>query len=114
MGVTPSTRTKTKTRRHLRDIDQIKADLTSPRHLELFKLTKAPEDLPGLGQHYCIECSKWFATEPDLTVHQKGKPHRRRVKALERPYTHQEADAAIGLWTDNGPAKTKTQEVEMS
>ncbi|KAK3346288.1 hypothetical protein B0T25DRAFT_583505 [Lasiosphaeria hispida] len=82
MGVTPSTRTKTKTRRHLRDIDQIKADLTSPRHLELFKLTKAPEDLPGLGQHYCIECSKWFATEPDLTVHQKGKPHRRSNRQI--------------------------------
>ncbi|KAK4124162.1 hypothetical protein N657DRAFT_680195 [Parathielavia appendiculata] len=108
-------RTKTKTRRRTRDIDQIKADLTSPRHLQQYKETKAAEDLPGLGRHYCVECAKWFETETSLVVHRKGKPHKRRLKQLrEGPYTHEEANAAIGYRIDNGPEKTKSQEVEMS
>lgn len=38
-----------------------------------------------------------------------------RLKQLrEGPYTHKEADAAVGLWTDNGKERTKTQEIEMS
>ncbi|KAK3941171.1 zinc finger domain-protein [Diplogelasinospora grovesii] len=113
MGVIAK-RTMTKTRRKLRDLDQIKADLTSPRHLAQHKETKAAEDLPGLGQHYCIECAKWFETETSLVVHRKGKPHRRRVKQLrEGPYTHEEANAAGGLRIDNGPEKAKTREIEM-
>jgi len=59
-------------------VDQIKADLLSPRHLELFKEAKAAEELPGLGKHYCIECAKWFETEVSLVDHRKGKPHKRR------------------------------------
>ncbi|KAL1852030.1 hypothetical protein VTK73DRAFT_9313 [Phialemonium thermophilum] len=115
MGV-PNKRTKTKTRRRTRDIDQIKADLLSPRHLQLWKETKASEDLPGLGKHYCVECAKWFETEASLVVHRRGKPHKRRVKQLkEEPYTHKEADAAVGLWTDNGPGRnSQVKEVEMS
>lgn len=77
MGV-PNKRTLTKTRRYRRDIDQIKADLTSPKHLKQYKDTKAPEDLPGLGRHYCNECAKWFDTETTLVVHRRGKPHKRR------------------------------------
>ena len=38
-----------------------------------------------------------------------------RLKQLrEGPYTHKEADAAVGLWTDNGKERTKTQEIEMT
>lgn len=61
-----------------RDVDQIQADLTNPRHLQLFKETKAAEDLPGFGKNYCIECAKWFDLERDLLTHQKAKPHKRR------------------------------------
>lgn len=61
-----------------RDLDQIKADLLSPKHLKQFKDTKAPEDLPGLGRHYCTECSKWFDMETTLVAHKRAKPHRRR------------------------------------
>lgn len=113
MGVT-NKRTITKTRRRTRDVDQIKADLLSPRHLELFKETKAAEELPGLGKHYCIECAKWFETEVSLVDHRKGKPHKRRVKQLLEPYTHKDADAAVGLWTDNGPARQQAPEIDMS
>ncbi|KAK4216338.1 hypothetical protein QBC37DRAFT_397733 [Rhypophila decipiens] len=113
MGI-PAKRTKTKTRRRLRDVDQVQQDMLSPRHLQLFKETKAPEDLPGLGRHYCVECAKWFDTETSLTTHTKGKPHKRRLKDLKNPYTHQEAMAAGGLtWIDNGPAKPKPQDMEV-
>lgn len=65
-----------------RDVDQVKADLISSRHLSQFKDTKAAEDLPGLGRNYCVECAKWFDTEKTLTAHQRGKPHKRRYVFL--------------------------------
>ena len=38
-----------------------------------------------------------------------------RLKQLrEGPYTHEEAAAAVSYRTDNGPEKTKSQEIEMS
>lgn len=68
-----------------RDYDQVRADIDSPRHLAQYKATKDAEDLPGLGQHYCVECSKWFESEYNLKAHTKGKNHKRRyVMDLER------------------------------
>ncbi|PSR92330.1 zinc finger protein [Coniella lustricola] len=115
MGV-PNKRTLTKTRRYRRDLDQIKADILSPKHLKQFKDTKAPEDLPGLGRHYCTECAKWFDMENTLISHKRGKPHKRRAKQLqEEPYTQRDAEAAVGLWVDNKrPVKTATGDVEMA
>ncbi|KAI1646913.1 hypothetical protein F4815DRAFT_274529 [Daldinia loculata] len=118
MGVT-NKRTLSKTRRKTRDLDQIKADLLSPKHLAQFKNLKAPEDLPALGKWYCTECAKWYDTEDNLVVHRKGKPHKRRVKQLrEEPYTQKEAEAAIGLRTDNqSPYRTESaadNEITMS
>ncbi|KAF6818404.1 C2H2 finger domain-containing protein [Colletotrichum plurivorum] len=119
MGV-GNKRTLTKTRRKTRDVDQIKSDMLSPRHLRQWKDTKASEDLPGLGLHYCVECAKWFETEISLVGHRRGKPHKRRVKQLkEEPYTQKEAEAAIGLRTDNksntqtGTERALDHEVEM-
>jgi len=61
-----------------RDLDQIKADLESPKHLKQFQETKAAEDLPALGRHYCVECAKYYESEPTLIAHRRGKPHKRR------------------------------------
>jgi bud site selection protein 20 len=61
-----------------RDYDQVLADIDSPHHLSQYKATKDAEDLPGLGQHYCTECSKWFESEYNLKAHTKGKNHKRR------------------------------------
>ncbi|KAF4591477.1 Zinc finger protein bud20 [Ophiocordyceps camponoti-floridani] len=81
MGV-GNKRTMTKTRRKSRDVDQIKADLVSPRHLSEYKDCKASEDLPGFGEHYCVECARWFDTALTLGSHRRGKPHKRRIKQL--------------------------------
>ncbi|PQE27715.1 zinc finger protein [Rutstroemia sp. NJR-2017a BVV2] len=104
-----------------KDLDQITADLRSPKHLAQYKQSKAAEDLPGLGKYYCVECAKWYESENSLVAHLKGKPHKRRynkitcptVKALkDEPYTQKEAEAAVGLRTDNGNRPT-AQDVEV-
>ncbi|KZF18906.1 hypothetical protein L228DRAFT_251781 [Xylona heveae TC161] len=94
---------RVKTKRRTRDLDQVHADLRSPKHLLQYKTSKAAEDLPGLGKYYCKECAKWFEGENSLLTHRRGKNHKRRLRLLrEEPYTQKEADAAIGLRTDNG------------
>ena len=83
---------------------------------------KAAEDLPGLGRFYCVQCAKWFESEPNLLHHRRGKKHKRRYEDLciyaieklksisrvrllqEEPYTQKEAEAAVRLSTDNGTA----------
>lgn len=71
-----------------RDVDQIKADLLSPRHLALFKDSKNAEELPGLGHNYCLECAKWFDTETTLKAHRRGKPHKRRCVSVKMSNFH--------------------------
>ncbi len=77
MGVT-NKKTRTKTRRHLRGLDQVKADIQDPKHLAQYKATRDNVDLPGLGQYYCVECAKWFEDDNAVTTHLKGKNHKRR------------------------------------
>ncbi|KAL8939891.1 MAG: hypothetical protein Q9211_002534 [Gyalolechia sp. 1 TL-2023] len=98
-----------------RDLDQVHADLRSSKHLAEHKTAKPAEDLPGLGQFYCVECAKWFESEHSMLQHRRGKNHKRRLRALkEEPYSQKEADAAIGLRTDNGIRKpSKLTEIEV-
>ncbi|KAI9207932.1 uncharacterized protein BJ171DRAFT_492109 [Polychytrium aggregatum] len=107
-----------RTRARTKDLDQIQDDLETP---EKFENQPVDVDLPGLGQHYCIECSKYFVTENSLAAHIQSKIHKKRVKLLKEPaFTQKEAEAAAGLFTDNGkagstgpsnplPAKPKSQ-----
>merc|ERR1712014_204053 len=97
---------KKKTRRHTRDLDQIHADLHSRRHLEQHIQQYDEAELPALGLFYCIPCAKHFESETNYAKHEKGKPHKRRVRQLkEEPYSQKEAEAAVGLTTDNGRKK---------
>ncbi|KAK1082596.1 hypothetical protein LTR33_003815 [Friedmanniomyces endolithicus] len=107
-------KSKSKTRRHTRDLDQVHADVHSKKHLQQYHDTKAPEDLPGFGQWYCVECAKWFESETNLVQHGKGKPHKRRVRQLEEePYSQKEAEAATGLTTDNGKRAGDAENMEV-
>ena len=74
-------KSKKKTRRYARDMDQLHADQRSDRHLAQYLATKAPEDLPALGQHYCRQCGRWFESEANLAAHERGKVHKRRSVA---------------------------------
>ncbi|KAL2000160.1 hypothetical protein VTN02DRAFT_3473 [Thermoascus thermophilus] len=103
-----------KTKRRTRDYDQVRADLASAKHLAQYKATKDAEDLPGLGQHYCVECAKWFESEYNLVSHRKGKNHKRRIRLLrEEPHTQKVAEAAVGLGTDNGTRSQESAVMEM-
>ncbi|KAI9827633.1 MAG: hypothetical protein M1819_006922 [Sarea resinae] len=98
---------RSKTKRRTRDLDQVHADLRSARHLSQHKDSKPAEDLPGLGKYYCVECAKWFEGEDGLVKHRGGKRHKRRIRMLrEEPYSQKEAEAAVGLRTDNGTRLT--------
>ena len=56
------------------------------------------EDLPGLGQYFCVYCNKHHENATALAQHTKGKPHKKRLKRLdEQPYSQAEAEAAAGL-----------------
>ncbi|OCL01925.1 hypothetical protein AOQ84DRAFT_255171, partial [Glonium stellatum] len=106
-------KSKKKTRRYTRDLDQIHADLNSEAHLARYQKTKAAEDLPGLGQWYCKECAKWFEGEANFMSHRRGKNHKRRLRQLrEEPHTQKESEAAIGLSTDNGKRTNTVMEVD--
>ncbi|KAL9548081.1 hypothetical protein MBANPS3_005863 [Mucor bainieri] len=94
---------KQRTRAYTRDLDQIADDL-KPENVDKKKNQEIDTDLPGLGQHYCVECARHFISETHLTEHLKSKLHKRRLKKLEdEPYTQEEADRAAGIGKpDNG------------
>lgn len=71
-------KSKTKTRRYKRDVDQIYADLSYEKHLKQYKESKIVDDLPDFGRWYCIECAKWFDGEANLLAHKRSKAHKRR------------------------------------
>lgn len=93
---------KYKTKRRTKDLDQIQGDL-KPENKHRLVNQPLDEDLPGLGQHYCVECSRYYIDERTLTEHRRGREHKRRIRDLKVPaYTQKEAEAATGLTTDNG------------
>jgi bud site selection protein 20 len=85
-----------KTKARTRDLDNIFGDMK-----EIGKLLNQPEDpdLPGFGQNYCVECARHFITSEAKEEHLRTKAHKKRVKILktEKPYTQEEAEAAVGL-----------------
>ncbi|OMH83367.1 Zinc finger protein [Zancudomyces culisetae] len=89
---------KYRTKRRTKDLDQIQQDLSQPEALEKIQNQEPDADLPGLGQHYCIECSKHFVNEESLSNHKRGKIHKKRVRILKEPaYTQKEAELAAGM-----------------
>ncbi|GLJ39299.1 hypothetical protein SUGI_0801990 [Cryptomeria japonica] len=64
------------------------------------------EDLPGMGQFYCLHCDRYFANVSVRDEHFKTKRHKKRVKQMEgpAPHTQLDADLAAGMgMPDNGP-----------
>ncbi|KAJ2721361.1 hypothetical protein GGI07_004031 [Coemansia sp. Benny D115] len=93
-----------KTKRRTKDLDQIQQDLLPENKHRLLSIPE-DEDLPGLGQHYCVECARYYIDDRTLEEHRRGREHKRRIRDLKAPaYTQKEAEAAAGLSTDNGRA----------
>merc|ERR1719356_1750090 len=80
-----------------KDIDQVHDDLKIP---EKFKpgVLEQDEDLPGMGQFYCIPCSRFFQTAQVKAQHERSKLHKRRLqKAMDEPHTQRDAELAAGM-----------------
>ncbi|XP_061964370.1 uncharacterized protein LOC133688775 [Populus nigra] len=63
------------------------------------------EDLPGMGQYYCLHCDRYFANVTVRDEHFKTKRHKKRVKQMMGPAPHTQLDAewAAGMGApDNG------------
>ncbi|EJU03499.1 hypothetical protein DACRYDRAFT_114890 [Dacryopinax primogenitus] len=99
-----------RTRARTKDLDQIQADLL-PARRALLEAQPIDPDLPGLGQHYCVECARYFESDAALKVHWRGKLHKRRCTRLREPaYTIEEAERAAGLGRET---RTRKPEVAM-
>lgn len=64
------------------------------------------ENLPGMGQYYCIHCDRYFPNASVRDEHFKTKRHKKRVKLMMGPAPHTQLDAelAAGMgMPDNGP-----------
>jgi bud site selection protein 20 len=78
-----------------------------PENAHKFENKPEDPDLPGLGQHYCIACSRYFVDSHSLTEHRKTKPHKNRLKALK-----EEIYTGPAVKIDNGPKVLRPEEVE--
>ena len=84
---------KRRTRNFSKDIDQIYEDVNDAKRTKMLTNQTPSEDLPGMGQYYCLTCAKYFTNEPSLQDHLKTKVHKRNIKKLqEKPYTQKDSD----------------------
>merc|ERR1712020_147039 len=98
-----------RTKRRTKDLDQIDTDLTVGK-VEKFLNQSVDYDKTGLGQFYCVHCSKDFIDTNAFKAHIRSKPHKRRLHALKtEPYTVEEAERAAGLGSYIKPTKRKME-----
>mmetsp|Transcript_142638 Transcript_142638/g.248729 ORF Transcript_142638/g.248729 Transcript_142638/m.248729 type:complete len:120 (+) Transcript_142638:97-456(+) len=84
-------------KKRTKDIDQVHDDLKVPQKFTAGMLP-TDEDLPGMGQYYCIACSRYFQTPEVKALHERSKLHKRRVqKAMDTPHTQRDAEMAAGM-----------------
>jgi hypothetical protein len=96
------------TKRRRRDVDQIQDDIAKTNHTGAQIAFDDTEDLPGLGQFYCICCARHFQDEVTLSAHNKSKDHKRRLKDVaQQKYTQAEADWAAGKSREILPSVSK-------
>ncbi|KAF8731442.1 hypothetical protein AX14_004882 [Amanita brunnescens Koide BX004] len=87
-----------RTRARTRDLDQIQLVDLDPKNRAMLEAQPLDFDKPGLAQHYCVECARYFETDFALKTHWRSKVHKRRCKQLKEPaYTIEESERAAGL-----------------
>jgi len=99
-----------KTKRRGRDFDQVVRDTQTENYEKAMKqMTEFDEDKPGLGQFYCMACSRYFLSDELLKKHFDTKRHKRKMRQIqtEQPWTVQDA---LGMKIDNGK-KDKTEQM---
>ncbi|CAA0830310.1 zinc finger (C2H2 type) family protein [Striga hermonthica] len=58
------------------------------------------EDLPGMGQYYCLHCDRYFANVTVRDEHFKTKRHKKRLKLMMGPAPHTQLDAELAAGMD--------------
>jgi len=87
-----------RTRARGKDLDQIQLIDLDPKNRAALEAQPLDFEKPGLAQHYCVECAKYYETDAALHSHWRSKVHKRRCKQLKEPaYTIEEAERAAGL-----------------
>ncbi|KAF8323484.1 uncharacterized protein EI90DRAFT_3130351 [Cantharellus anzutake] len=100
----------TKAKAFTRQIDQIQLVDLLPESRAKLEAQPVDLELPGLGQHYCVECAKYFESDVALKSHWKGKVHKRQCKRLREPaYTIEESELAAGLGREGKRPQKETQ-----
>ena len=76
-----------------------------PAESEKLLNQKADEEKPGLGQHYCIPCARYFTADFAMKTHLKTKDHKKRNRIVneEEPYTIEESMKAAGMYVPVRP-----------
>ncbi|KAI0272376.1 hypothetical protein BC834DRAFT_856472 [Gloeopeniophorella convolvens] len=104
-----------RTRARGRDIDQIQLIDLDPKTRAKLEAQALDYEKPGLAQHYCVECAKYYETDAALQSHWRSKVHKRRCKALKEPvYTIEEAERAAGLGRDDRRAAATEPEPDVT
>ncbi|XP_030747206.1 zinc finger protein 593 isoform X2 [Sitophilus oryzae] len=100
---------KYKTKRRVKDLDQIDEDL-KPENCKQLLHQEVDFDKPGNAQFYCIHCARYFINSQALKEHFTTKLHKRRLKALqEEPYSIEDAERAAGHGSFKAPLKRKIE-----
>ncbi|EKM82187.1 hypothetical protein AGABI1DRAFT_55377 [Agaricus bisporus var. burnettii JB137-S8] len=109
-------RRASRTRARTRDLDQIQLIDLDPKNRAELEAQPLDYEKPGLAQHYCVECAKYFETDHALKSHWRSKVHKRRCKQLREPvYTIEEAERAAGLGKEGKrPVREAVLDAEMS
>ncbi|KAI0306048.1 hypothetical protein B0F90DRAFT_1695613 [Multifurca ochricompacta] len=104
-----------RTRARTRDLDQIQLIDLDPKNRAKLEAQELDHEKPGLAQHYCVECAKYYETDSALRSHWKSKIHKRRCKTLKEPvYTIEESERAAGLGRDSKRAVTAVAETDVA
>jgi bud site selection protein 20 len=101
-----------RTRNYKRDLDQIVYEDLVPAVSEKLLHQPVQEEMPGLGQHYCVTCARYFISDQAIQVHFRTKEHKKRFKVVknEVPYSIEEAEKAGGLRAAaNAPKKVRPE-----
>ncbi|KAI5062817.1 hypothetical protein GOP47_0021364 [Adiantum capillus-veneris] len=70
------------------------------------------EDLPGMGQFYCLHCDRYFASAGVRDDHFKTKRHKKKVKMMQGDAPHSQLDADLAAVMEKCLRKVLSLEVD--